>query len=57
VQIGGNAWITTPVASGTKITMASPELKYKKEILLANSEAHRFAVAYHKNLRARNFLK
>jgi len=33
------------------------ELKYKKEILLANSEAHRFAVAYHKNLRARNFLK
>jgi excinuclease ABC subunit C len=31
--------------------------KYKKEILLANSEAHRFAIAYHKNLRARNFLK
>ncbi len=31
--------------------------KYKKEILLANSEAHRFAIAYHKNVRARNFLK
>jgi len=32
-------------------------IKYKKEILLANSEAHRFAIAYHKNLRNRNFLK
>jgi excinuclease ABC subunit C len=32
-------------------------LKYKKEILLANSEAHRFAIAYHKNIRNKNFLK
>jgi excinuclease UvrABC nuclease subunit len=31
--------------------------KYKREILLSNSEAHRFAIAYHKNLRNRNFLK
>ncbi len=31
--------------------------KYKKEILLANSEAHRFAIAYHKKLRNKNFLK
>jgi excinuclease ABC subunit C len=31
--------------------------KYKKEILLANSEAHRFAIAYHKNMRDKNFLK
>jgi excinuclease UvrABC nuclease subunit len=30
--------------------------KYKREILLSNSEAHRFAIAYHKNLRNRNFL-
>ncbi|HEU0086012.1 MAG TPA: UvrB/UvrC motif-containing protein [Candidatus Paceibacterota bacterium] len=30
--------------------------KRKKEILLANSEAHRFGTAYHKNLRGRNFL-
>ena len=30
-------------------------LKYKREILLANSEAHRFAIAYHKKVRARNF--
>jgi len=32
-------------------------LKYKKEILLANSEAHRFAIAYHKKTRNNNFLK
>jgi serine O-acetyltransferase len=31
VVIGGNVWITSPVASGTKITIAPPELKYKKE--------------------------
>jgi excinuclease ABC subunit C len=31
--------------------------KRKKEILLANSDAHRFAIAYHKNLRGRHFLK
>ncbi len=30
--------------------------KYEAEVLLANSEAHRFAIAYHKNLRNRNFL-
>ena len=32
-------------------------LKYKREILLANSESHRFAIAYHKKMRNRNFLK
>jgi excinuclease ABC subunit C len=31
-------------------------LKYKREILLANSEAHRFAIAYHKQMRGKNFL-
>jgi excinuclease ABC subunit C len=31
--------------------------KYKQEILLVNNEAHRFAIAYHKKLRAKNFLK
>jgi serine O-acetyltransferase len=30
VVIGGNVWITSQVASGTKITIAPPELKYKK---------------------------
>jgi len=29
----------------------------KSAILLANSEAHRFAIAYHKNMRGRNFLR
>lgn len=32
-------------------------LKYQRQILLANSEAHRFAIAYHKKMRNRNFLK
>jgi excinuclease ABC subunit C len=32
-------------------------LKYEQEILLANSESHRFAINYHKNIRNRNFLK
>jgi len=31
--------------------------QYEREILLANSEAHRFAIAYHKNMRNKNFLK
>ncbi len=30
VVIGGNVWITSPVTSGTKITIAAPELNYKK---------------------------
>lgn len=30
--------------------------KYKRAILLANSEAHRFAIAYHKKMRNKNFL-
>lgn len=29
--IGGNVWVTSPVAPGTRITIARPELKYKKE--------------------------
>ncbi len=31
-------------------------LKYKREIMLANSEAHRFAITYHKKMRNKNFL-
>jgi excinuclease ABC subunit C len=31
--------------------------KHKKSILLSNSEAHRFAITYHKNMRSKNFLK
>ncbi|OHA14679.1 MAG: hypothetical protein A2909_03235 [Candidatus Tagabacteria bacterium RIFCSPLOWO2_01_FULL_39_11] len=31
--------------------------KYESEILLANSESHRFAIAFHKDKRSKNFLK
>jgi serine O-acetyltransferase len=31
VVIGGNVWVTSPVASDTKITIARPQLKYKKK--------------------------
>ncbi len=31
VVIGGNVWITSKVPSGTKITIARPELNYKKK--------------------------
>jgi serine O-acetyltransferase len=31
VVIGGNVWITSPVAPGTKITIAPPEQKIRKE--------------------------
>jgi serine O-acetyltransferase len=31
VTIGGNAWVTSSVASGTRITITSPDQKYKKE--------------------------
>jgi serine O-acetyltransferase len=31
VVIGGNVWVTGPVISGTKITIAMPEQKYKME--------------------------
>ncbi|HEV7424623.1 MAG TPA: GIY-YIG nuclease family protein [Candidatus Paceibacterota bacterium] len=39
--------------------MGSLELakKFKSGILLGNSEAHRFAIAYHKKMRSKNFLK
>jgi len=31
VVIGGNVWVTSPIAPGTKITIARPELNYKKK--------------------------
>lgn len=30
---------------------------YQKEIIMANAEAHRFSLSYHKNLRKKSFLK
>ncbi len=37
----------------------NPELirKYKKDILLANNESHRFAITFHKQKRSKDFLK
>jgi serine O-acetyltransferase len=37
VVIGGNVWVTSPVASGTKITIARPQLKYKKKKAVTQS--------------------
>jgi len=57
--------LVTPIASVLKDERHKPKaimgderfgLKYKKEILLANSEAHRFAITYHKKMRNKNFL-
>ncbi|HAO64571.1 TPA: hypothetical protein DCQ44_01155 [Candidatus Taylorbacteria bacterium] len=41
-----------------KALIGKPEIvdRYQREILLANNEAHRFVIAYHKKLRS-NFLK
>jgi excinuclease ABC subunit C len=56
---------TIPIVSVVKNEAHKPDhflgdqdlcLKYRNDILLANSEAHRFAIAYHKKVRARNFL-
>ena len=42
-----------------KAIMGDEEIikKYKKEILLINSESHRFAITFHKKRRNKNFLK
>jgi len=65
-KILNNLKVNTPVVSVVKdehhkarAIMGDRELglKYKREILLANSESHRFAIAYHKNMRNKNFLK
>ncbi|MEX2052406.1 MAG: GIY-YIG nuclease family protein [Candidatus Paceibacterota bacterium] len=57
--------LTIPVVSVLKDERHKPKaimgdekftFSHKSAILLANSEAHRFAIAYHKNMRGRNFL-
>jgi len=47
------------ILADESLTTKNPTLlaQYKRAIILANSEAHRFAISYHKNLRKRNFLK
>lgn len=58
--------INIPIAAVVKDERHKPKaimgdeklvLKYKKDILLANSESHRFAINYHKNMRNKNFIK
>lgn len=60
-----NSGISIPVVSVVKDVHHKPKdilgeeafaTKYKKEILLSNAEAHRFAIGYHKKLRRNNFL-
>src|ERR1035437_314956 len=47
------------ILADESLTTKNPTLlsQYKRAIILANIEAHRFALSYHKNLRKRNFLK
>jgi excinuclease ABC subunit C len=47
------------IIADESLTTNNPALlsQYKRAIILANSEAHRFAISYHKNLRKRNFLQ
>lgn len=42
--------------TGNKISQSLVE-NFKREIVLANAEAHRFSVTYHKVLRKKNFIK
>lgn len=61
-----NAGLSIPVVSVLKDERHQPKdvlgdqtlgMKYRKEILLSNAEAHRFAIGYHKKMRRKNFLK
>jgi excinuclease ABC subunit C len=65
-KVLANLKINIPIVSVLKDERHKPKaimgeknfgIKFEREILLANSEAHRFAIAYHKNMRNRNFLK
>ncbi len=59
------AGLKTPVVAVTKDERHRPKMiqgredivhKYESEILLANSEAHRFAIKYHRESRSRKFV-
>ena len=58
VNVTYNYTIERPERHKAKAIMGDKELglRHKREILLANSEAHRFAIAYHKNMRGKRFL-
>jgi len=57
--------LTIPVVSVVKDERHQPRdvlgdqglsMRYRKDILASNAEAHRFAIGYHKKLRTKNFL-
>lgn len=65
-KVLSNAGVQIPVVSVLKDERHKPKdilgdnnyaRKYEREILLANSESHRFAINFHKNIRNKNFLK
>jgi len=65
-EILANLGIPVPLVSVIKDDRHKPKgfhgresliKKYKKELLLANNESHRFAISYHKDLRTKDFLK
>ncbi len=60
-----NTNLNIPVVSVVKDEKHQPKdvlgdqtlsMKFRKEILLSNAEAHRFAIGYHKKMRRKNFL-
>jgi excinuclease ABC subunit C len=64
-SIVDKAGLSIPVVSVLKDERHQPKdvlgdqtlgMKYRKEILLSNAEAHRFAIGYHKKMRRKNFL-
>ena len=60
-----NLGLSIPVVSVVKDERHQPKdvlgdqtlaIKHRKDVLLSNAEAHRFAISYHKKLRRKNFL-
>ena len=65
-QVRREAGVTIPIVGVVKDARHQPERligpeaiirRFEKEILLANSEAHRFALAFHRERRGKEFLK
>ncbi len=65
-EVLNNLNINIPIVSVVKNDAHKPSYflgdeemakKYTKDILLANSESHRFAIAYHKKLRTKRFIR
>lgn len=65
-QVLREAGVTIPIVGVVKDARHQPERlvgpealieRFEKEVLLANSEAHRFAIAFHRERRGKEFLK